>query len=282
MRGQRSLLILIVIPAIVSLAVTLLVLAIWEGRQPEITPLIPPTHGPTSRAASDGGQPPSGGTVASPDSGGEVAGDSTPATDDQPEPTIDPGCQNPMYAVQAGDTLASIARQHGVTVEDLVAINQQADPNFNPDVLSVGQQLIIPVCGIPTATPTEPPTLTATPTIPPPIPTTTELPPGTIRLVIVGVFDLGDITREAVEILNEGSPVQMEDWVLTDGDELEFVFPSFRLFSGGRVAVHTGVGDHTPIDLFWGLNEAIWEAGDTVQLIDPDGELHDEYTIPEP
>lgn len=44
------------------------------------------------------------------------------------------------YTVQSGDTLFSIARQFGVTVQQIVEANTLA----NPDSLSVGQQLVIP------------------------------------------------------------------------------------------------------------------------------------------
>ena len=43
--------------------------------------------------------------------------------------------------VQPGETLASIAKQYGVTVEAIVKANDLADP----DVIEVGQKLIIPL-----------------------------------------------------------------------------------------------------------------------------------------
>jgi len=45
-----------------------------------------------------------------------------------------------VYIVQTGDTLFKIARKFGVTVEAIVAANNIKDPN----VISVGQRLIIP------------------------------------------------------------------------------------------------------------------------------------------
>jgi murein DD-endopeptidase MepM/ murein hydrolase activator NlpD len=46
----------------------------------------------------------------------------------------------PVYIVQLGDTLSSIASRFNVTVNDLVAANPALDPN----VLSEGQQIVIP------------------------------------------------------------------------------------------------------------------------------------------
>jgi len=46
----------------------------------------------------------------------------------------------PVYVVQSGDSLSSIARQFNVSVKDLMAANNTVDPNL----LGVGQQLVIP------------------------------------------------------------------------------------------------------------------------------------------
>ncbi|MCC6167960.1 MAG: LysM peptidoglycan-binding domain-containing protein [Caldilineaceae bacterium] len=46
------------------------------------------------------------------------------------------------YTVRRGDTLNSIARQHSVTVADILSINPQIT---NPNRLAVGQQIWIPV-----------------------------------------------------------------------------------------------------------------------------------------
>lgn len=46
----------------------------------------------------------------------------------------------PIYIVQQGDSLYSIAARFGVSLDDLLAVNGIADPN----TLAVGQQLIIP------------------------------------------------------------------------------------------------------------------------------------------
>lgn len=49
--------------------------------------------------------------------------------------------QTTTYTVVAGDTLAAIARRYGTTIDELVRLNNIANPN----VLSLGQQLIVPV-----------------------------------------------------------------------------------------------------------------------------------------
>ena len=47
----------------------------------------------------------------------------------------------PVYVVQSGDTLSSIALRFGITVADLQAANNISDPN---QIIRVGDQLIIP------------------------------------------------------------------------------------------------------------------------------------------
>lgn len=48
-----------------------------------------------------------------------------------------------IYTVQRGDTLGRIAERYGVSVNDLVTLNKIANPNL----IEVGQQLIIPGSG---------------------------------------------------------------------------------------------------------------------------------------
>src|SRR5436190_21033233 len=46
----------------------------------------------------------------------------------------------PIYIVQEGDTLSFIASRFNVTIDDLLAAN----PTLNPNILSEGQQIVIP------------------------------------------------------------------------------------------------------------------------------------------
>ena len=54
-------------------------------------------------------------------------------------PTTNSGTGNQIYTVQSGDTLYSIARRFNTSVSDIIILN-----NLTSDVLSIGQQLIIP------------------------------------------------------------------------------------------------------------------------------------------
>ncbi|HVN16307.1 MAG TPA: LysM peptidoglycan-binding domain-containing protein [Anaerolineales bacterium] len=75
------------------------------------------------------------------------------------------------YVVQAGDSLAGIASKFNSTIDDIVKANNLTDPN----AISVGQQLVIPVNMV-TPTATRPPTSTPARTNTPPLPSETATP----------------------------------------------------------------------------------------------------------
>jgi len=57
-----------------------------------------------------------------------------------PIPTPTPVPTSALYFVERGDTLKAIAEEFGITIEELIEINQIEDPN----AIRVGQRLIIP------------------------------------------------------------------------------------------------------------------------------------------
>ncbi|HYL40117.1 MAG TPA: LysM domain-containing protein, partial [Candidatus Binatus sp.] len=59
------------------------------------------------------------------------------------EPTLAPGPTPFLYTVEQGDTLTKIAKRFNISLADLIDANKTTHPN--PNVLAVGDQLIIPV-----------------------------------------------------------------------------------------------------------------------------------------
>ncbi|HXI46531.1 MAG TPA: LysM peptidoglycan-binding domain-containing protein, partial [Candidatus Acidoferrales bacterium] len=59
------------------------------------------------------------------------------------EPTLEPAPTPFLYTVQSGDTMSRIATKFGIPLGTLIAANKTTVPN--PDVLNVGDQVIIPV-----------------------------------------------------------------------------------------------------------------------------------------
>jgi LysM repeat protein len=180
-----------------------------------------------------------------------------------------------VYVVQQGDSLYGIALEFDVSTEDLMRANSLVDPNF----LVVGQELMIPVGGLPPA----PPAPTDTP-IPfePPTPLSTSPPSGSQpQVVIEEVSARGNYANEFIEIYNPGPPVRLENWTLSDQQGHVYAFPNLSLGTGGGVKIHTGSGRNSPTDLYWGLETTIWgEAGDVASLRDNQGKLIDAYPLP--
>jgi LysM repeat protein len=58
-------------------------------------------------------------------------------TAEQPTTGTTPAKQSKFYRVQSGDTLGSIAADHGTTVEKLIALN----PGIDPVGLRIGQRI---------------------------------------------------------------------------------------------------------------------------------------------
>ncbi|MBK7917421.1 MAG: LysM peptidoglycan-binding domain-containing protein [Chloroflexi bacterium] len=181
------------------------------------------------------------------------------------------------HTVQSGDTLGSISTRYEVSIEDIMAANGIDNPNF----LSVGQQIIIPIGGL--ATPTAVPTNTPLPGVPPtPIPTEAAAAQGEAILQIGDVIGAGSITDEAVQIINSGTrQINLLGWTLSDESGFVYRFAQVTLFGeGAGILIHTETGNNSPTDLFWGLESPVWESGETVTLTDDAGSIRDTFTIP--
>jgi LysM repeat protein len=72
--------------------------------------------------------------------GEETAGEETTQAEVEAEPTAALEDGQVIHVVSSGETLLSIARRYGITVNDIV----QANTLQNPNNLTVGQELIIP------------------------------------------------------------------------------------------------------------------------------------------
>lgn len=210
--------------------------------------------------------------------------------------TVTPLPRPYIYVVRTGDNLTSIAQRFGVPLDELMRINRITDP----DLLRVGQELIIPIWEtIPSPTPTvqgestlPPPLPTAVPWVPTPTPSppytktptpthtpvpglATATPSGPARMVIRGTRGAGDLERETLILANEGGEAaDLSGWFLRVRGELGYAFPKgFTVPPGGEVALHTGPGKDTETDLFWGLEAPLWGEGG-VRVVLEDAERH--------
>jgi len=246
----RRLLLYLLLNAIVSASVTLGVLVAWDltHRAPVVLPMPTATISVSSLATQA-------------------------AIVNNPNPTATPT----VYVVRSGDTLGSIALEFDITIGEIMLANGLKDPN----ALSVGQSLVIPVVGtvLPTATlgqPGGPPATAVTP-----LPTSTALPQDSApQLAIRNIADAGSLSTERVTIVNMGGVVDLAGWSLKDAEGNTYTFPALTLFQGGAVTVHTALGNNTVVDLYWGQPGAVWTKGETASLLDPQGQEHMTFVVP--
>jgi LysM repeat protein len=180
------------------------------------------------------------------------------------------------YQVRTGDSLGAIASRFGLSVEALMEANNITDPNR----VDVGQILIIPQLEEPTATRTSipaEPTATFTPQ-----PTATEVDPNGEPLIFIdSVIGAGDLATERVMLKRAGSgELSLEGWQLVDEEGLVFTFPQFKLYEAGGVYVYSKAGQPTSVQLFWGLDEPVWQSGELVTLLDEKGQVQTTYRVP--
>jgi LysM repeat protein len=244
--------IFIVANIIVTTLVVLIILYIWERRQGSVPPSA--TSSPETPAAADTPSVPTGPPTSS------------------PSPT-----QSTQYTVQAGDTLGGIAQAYDVSIQDLMAVNGIDDPNL----LQIGQTLVIPISR-PTLTAgsPEPATPEATSDTLPhaPLPTLTVSGPPLVE--IAQVAGAGELANEVAVVRNLGGAVNLENWILSDGEGNAFAFPMITLFADAQMRIHSTPGRSTPSDLYWGRDTTAWDNGELITLSDSAGNVVDTYIVP--
>lgn len=261
MKQFKRLFYYLLLNVLVSACTVLAVLALWERTQ---GPLI----GGIDLAAL---QPTALQATLPPDATQAAQNTANAAAFPSATPTPEPTRPVLIITVQANQTLGEIAQEYGLDVDELVRFNQLP----NKDQISAGMQIFIPV----TPAPTAPPTVTPTPR--PTLDGTAQASAGEARPVISSVIGVGDLNSERVFISRSGSgPLALQGWQLRDQDGNAFSFPQLDLFEGGAVNVWTTSGAPTVVDLYWGLGASVWQPGEKVILVDPQGRERASYSVP--
>jgi LysM repeat protein len=278
MRHWKRLFYYLIINVLVSACTVVTVLILWQRYQPEI-----PMLGDINPLALI--TPMSPGSLF-PDylSSGEIIEPTATANQATATPSEEHPVETPMaemaYTVQTGDTLGEIAVKFNITVAEILEVNEID----NPDALEVGQVLIIRRPLISSATQTPPPTRdieAERETTSPELMSTPSPVPGGSRLIIDSVIGSGDLASERIFLKRVGTgELSLTGWQLVAENGETFNFPQLTLFENGAVFIYTKEGQTTAVALYWALDHPVWESGETVVLLDDQGEVHASYQIP--
>lgn len=102
-------------------------------------------------------------------------------------------------------------------------------------------------------------------------------------ILITSVFGTGDAQKEQISIERIGDgELCLNGWQVRDEDGNTFTFPpQMRLYTNGAViTLATRAGNNSALDLYWGLNEPVWESGEEIRILDPDNNERATYKIP--
>ncbi len=190
-------------------------------------------------------------------------------TDELPtvEPTLVPTIPLLVHQVKSGETLGDIAQEHNVTVNELLEINGLADP----DAIGAGQVIYIPDITV------EAITVESTPTA---LSTESE-EPVVGQIEIVSAVGIGDLNTERL-IIGEtgGGKHTLAGWQIHDEHGNVYTFPQATLYANGQIVLNTKAGVDNPLELFWGLDEPVWESGEMVMLSDANGQEQASLQVP--
>jgi LysM repeat protein len=281
MRHWKRLFYYLIINVLVSACTVFAVLFYWESTHPdmpilsqinpfaEFTPLPPRVLFPNYGSALESVEP----------TGAAIEVTEIPAS---LPPTEIPQAEM-EYTVQTGDTLGEIAIKFSVTVAEILEANEIP----NPDSLVVGQVLIIrrPLVAVGTQTslPPEEAVENEPATATQPAPENTLPPPvtGDARVTIDSVIGAGDLASERVFIKRVGpGEISLEGWQLVSDSGEAYTFPQITLFERGALYIYSRAGLASVVALYWELDHPVWESGDTVSLVNNQGETHASYQIP--
>ena len=192
-------------------------------------------------------------------------------------PLPDPTLALRPYQVEPGESLSEIAQLFGVSVEQLLEINNLS----NPDQIRAGMILDVPISGAAAGDPgDQTPDSASSP--PEPAPTTTAPPePERGDIKIVSIVGVNDLATEHLQIQSLSSEeLSLEGWWLETNDGLVYNFPKITLYEHGAVDLYSRAGINSVVALYWGQSNPIFQSGDRALIFDAQGNLQAVYSIP--
>ena len=134
----------------------------------------------------------------------------------------------------------------------------------------------------------QPDVVTTQPTIPASKPPQTDAAPSPTMvgadassMQIMAVIGAGIPGSETIVLRNNSAAqLDLKDWKLQGQNNNLYTFADVSVPPGGSLQLHTGSGQDTLIDLYWGLNDPVWGSGEKATLSDPTGVVHSVYQVP--
>jgi LysM repeat protein len=247
----KRLLFYLIINVVVSSVTILLVLNIWDrSHRSETAELEPVSMLPTVIASA-------------------VPPTNTPS----PRPTL---AVRP-YEVGPGETLSEIAMVFGVSIDQLLEINNLD----NPDDLRAGMTLQIPIQGS-IAPENNDTSQDDAPVESESMPTATPPPqPESNIIKILTIVGINDLATEHLQIQSlSPEALSLEGWRLETNDGQVYYFPKITLFEHGAVDLYTRAGINSVVALYWGRSTPIFQSGDRAVIYDAEGDVQAIYSIP--
>jgi len=101
------------------------------------------------------------------------------------------------------------------------------------------------------------------------------------QVVIENVVGAGDLTYEYILLKRSGAgELSLAGWQLLEEGGNVYTFPQLQLYENGAVRLYTRGGQNTVVELYWGLSTPVWQAGETVVLLDNNGKVRATYRVP--
>jgi hypothetical protein len=168
------------------------------------------------------------------------------------------GAARPDAAVLAAPVATQSAASTPAFIQSPVAISTQS-PTLEATALPLVQAAIQPTESSPSLVSPE----EQSPTVPTASAPTAQ---AEANVRISTIVYPGQRTREAVVIVNEGDQADMTGWTLSNPRGSTYTFGSVLLFKDSFINLHTSTGVDVPTDLFWNLEDAVWQSGDVATL----------------
>lgn len=102
-----------------------------------------------------------------------------------------------------------------------------------------------------------------------------------VAIEVASVEGIGNITAEGIHLRNKGGELNISGWILRDADGNSYTFPGLLLFTDAAIALYSRSGASTEGALFWGSDQAIWQAGEQFTLSDREGNIRRTLQIPD-